>query len=183
MKELNWTLRHRRVVIFGSILYIICSLLACDGKSSPPSEVLHENSIPVEKQQQEADTPDDNAQEADEITADELGAYREELKNISTDELIAKVRSDASHIKASAKALARHLADNEKEEADEIIIDLQKYLEKSVVLVNVITLRELAEEFSQEQNSTMKNVISEIMEALDLAEEVNNMAMKITKEK
>ena len=29
----------------------------------------------------------------------------------------------------------------------------------------------------------MKNVISEIMEALDLAEEVNNMAMKITKEK
>ena len=179
MKELNWTLRHRRLVIFGSILYIICSLFACDDKVANPPRPPQENPIPVTSEQKEAD----NAQEADEITADELDAYREGLKNLSTDELIANARSDASEIKAGAKNLARHLADNKQEEAERISVDLRKKLKKTAVLANVIRFRQLAGESSKEQRSTIKDLISEMTEALDLAMEVQEAWEQLAEEK
>ena len=179
MKELNWTLRHRRFVIFGSILYIICSLFACSDKVADPPRPSQEKPIPVTSEQKEAD----NAQETDEITADELDAYREELKNLSTDELIAKARSEASEIKAGAKTLARHLADNKQEEAERFSVDLSKNLKKTGVLANVIRLRQLAGESSKEQRSAIKDLIAEMTEALDLALEVQKAWEQLAEEK
>ena len=175
MKELNWTLQHRRLVIFGSILYIICGLFACSDQSPPPSETPQENSIPVEKQQED-DT-------ADEITADELETYREQLGNLSPDALIAKARSDVSDIKAYAKDMASHLADNKIENAETIAADLEKMINKITSLVKVMHLRLLADEFSEEQVSTLTNLNSEIGEALELAGEVNAIAIKLAEEK
>ena len=56
MNELNWKLRHRRFVIFGSILYIICSLFACDDKVAEPPRLPQEKTIPVTSEQKKADT-------------------------------------------------------------------------------------------------------------------------------
>ena len=178
MNELNWTLRHRRIVFLGYILCIMCCLFACDDKATPPRPA-QEKPTPVTSEQKEAD----NAQDADTLTEDELDAYRQEIGNLSPNELIAKARSDASEIKLSAKALARHLANNNTEDAERIATDLSKRLTTSEILVNVFTLRLLSGEFSKEQRSTIKDLISEMTEALELAEQVYNVAIKLTEEK
>ena len=179
MKELNWVLYHGRFVVLGSILCIICSLFACDDNVADPPRPPQDNPIPVTSEQKKAN----NAQEADTITAEELEAYREELGNLSPDALIAKARSDVSDIKAYAKDMARHLADNKIENAEKIAADLEKMMKKIGSLVKVMHLRLLADEFSEEQVSTLKDLNSEIGEALEVAEEVNAIAIKLTEEK
>ena len=178
MNELNWTLGHRRFVFLGYILCMMCCLFACDDKATPPRPA-QEGPTPVTSEQKEVD----NAQDADTLTEDELDAYRQEIGDLSPNELIAKARSNASEIKLSAKAIARHLANNNTEEAEKIAADLKKIMKKNEIVVNIITLRLLSGEFPKEQSSTIKDLISEMTEALELAETVNNVAIKLTEEK
>ena len=79
--------------------------------------------------------------------------------------------------------MARHLADNKIENAEKIAADLEKMMKKIGSLVKVMHLRLLADEFSEEQVSTLKDLNSEIGEALEVAEEVNAIAIKLTEEK
>ena len=179
MKELNWILRHRRFMLFGALLYIICSLLACDNKAADPSRSPQENPISVESEQKDADTPDNNAQETDTITADELEVYREEIGSLSPNELIVKFAVDATEIEASAKAIAKHLAAHQQEEGKKKAVALQKKLRKNGILLNVIELRLLSGEFSQEQIDALQGSMSLMKESLKLSGKVNDIAIRM----
>ena len=55
-------------------------------------------------------------------------------------------------------------------------------IKKNQILLNVITLRILAAEFSPKEVETMKEISSEMLKALELVETVNNVALEIIEE-
>ena len=174
MKKLNCVFVHQRVVVLVYLLCLICSLIACDDKApAPPSQ--HESEHPPEK--------DSNTQDVMTSTDDELEAYRQEVATLSPDEIIAQIRLEATVIQMKSKSIAKHLADNNREEAERIAADVEKRGKKSIVLGEVLKLRHLAGELSQQQISAMRDATSEMIEVLDFSIEVSEMAIKLTEEK
>ena len=174
-------LNYTRFTVFFYTFCLLCQLTACSDKSQPsptsqlPPQVKPENSVSEDIVDQENHVPED-------ITQEELGQYREELKDNSPSELIERARSDVSFIETSSKTIAKHLADNDISAAKRINADISKVIEKNQILLNVITLRILAAEFSPKEVETMKEISSEMLKALELMETVNNVALEIIEE-
>ena len=108
-----------------------------------------------------------------------MEVYREEIGNLSPNELIVKFAVDATEIEASAKAIAKYLAAHQQYETEKKAVALQKKLRKNGILLNVIELRLLSGEFSQEQIDALQGSMSLMKESLKLSGKVNDIAIRM----
>ena len=169
------------VVHLTIVLCLSSTFIACSDKAQSPPRPKQVNPTSVKSEGKKIKKTIANNLPS-ELTGDEISEYKQELSNLSPEELIDAARFDVSDMEISVKAIAAHLANHEMEDAEREAANLLKKMKNNNILLNVITLRILADEFSVEQVHKIGDIRLEMQDILKRAQVINEVAIKLTSE-